>query len=767
MYTCSICNAKKTQLSSNPEFEFRRRRQPNEEAFVEGVSDWCDQCGALRFFFRSDIDVDPVQHLDENAKNELASTILNAAARKQKLADVAQRMKQRELFREVHQTLRRDILDELPPQVPQNSMWRGQIRSVSEDRSQRRRKIPEESKPRSKSAINETRNRRSTMHGVQAERRGRTAERYTKKLGEKQVQLAGPTNAEAKEPHNLLDDEQHSCRYDDDVSHRNPLPVAKQQQQQQRKDSKNPWYEEMQQQVQQVVGNSPSHKRKYRCILSNQEDCNHQTENNLAKRHSAADLMAAGPKARLAKEDMNRELQELRDMEKMETLNIKLNEKLLQLSEWERISRRVEAESKRVRAELNDLQLEKELQVECLRNQEPDDPARQCGGAQIVPPPPSNSAHDIERGIEKAIGDALDQKLECMIMENAADEKQAQLEQLDDQAEPMENGPPSFGPTAPPAYDLEEAAAIDSECSVRCMRSSQYNNIKVSPTYFLRGKRVQSKLNMLVSTVQRACYRGFPEDPQQLMQNLHSSQLLIRREPPLAQFVTLPCSHSELAALMHAKQDMLEHQLRPLKVCRSPVYCPDGDCRRMFFISDFNEHLTHGHPSLAMERIMPHQVKTFFLDTRVTYPNKAKCHMVYFLRDKFIDHHSAKFPSLLPVMVMSARLDIVDIFASSTDSKSSCRPLSNGPENEVFLIWLTSIRPDDLKLMGTISVWPTNNRPMAEYIVVQTTELYNIRSSQKLKCICKSNRVLMLSGSQVHRMTEGGKYLLAVQVQIY
>lgn len=771
MYTCTICNAKKTQLSSNPEFEFRRRRQPNEESLVEGVSDWCSQCGALRFFFRNDIEVDTVQHLDEVAKNELASSVLDVIARNQKLADAAQRAKQRELFREVHQTLRRDILEEeMPSQEqepePEISMWPQQTRSVSEDRSQRRHRFPEESKPRSKSAINETRNRKSIMHGLQSERRGRDTARNTK-----QVHLAGPSNDELQEQHNLLDEEPNKNRYDDDLSHRNPVSLSKQQPQQQRMDTQNQWHEEMKQQVQQVVSASPNPQRKHRGILSNNEDGNHLAEHNMAKRQMATDLMVSPPKERLTKEDMERQLKELRDMEQMDSLNIKLNEKLLQLTEWERISRRVEAESGRVRAELNDLQLQKELQVECLRNQDPNDRGRQCGGAQITPPAPNN-AQNIERGIEKAKGDALDQKLESMIdtlkengLKAAADERHAPVErQHDDQADPQEKDSSGFGPTAPPVYDLEEsedAAAKDIECSERCI------NINVLPTSYTHERRVQSNLNMLLSTVQRARYRGFPEDPQQLMQNLHSSQLLIHREAPLAQFVTLPCPHSELAALVHAKRDVLEHQLRPLKVCRSPIYCPDGDCRRMFFISDFNEHLTHGHPSLAMERITPHQVKTFFLDTRVTYPNKAKCHMVYFLRDKFIDHHSAKFPSLLPVMVMSARLNIVDIFSSNPDAKSNCRPLSNGPENEVFLIWLTSIRPDDLKLMGTISVWPTSSKPMAEYIIVQTTELYNIRSSQKLKCICKSNRVLMLSGSQVHRMTQGGKHLLAVQVQIY
>lgn len=744
MYTCTICNAKKTQLACNPEFEFRRRCALNEESTVEGVSDWCEQCGALRFFFR-DIELDPAQQLDEEPKRELASTILDAAVRKQIVANVAQRAKQRELFREVQQTLRRDITSEMSPTGPNILPWHQQIRSASEDRSHRRQKNLQEAEPRSRSMVNETRNRNPALYRLP---------------DGKNIQLSGQTHGELTEQRNQLDD-------DEDVSHRNQEAFAKHQQ---RRDPNNQWHEEMQQNVQQMLSGSPSKRKKYRGILSTQEHYNRgRPEDGMQKRQIAGDLMVSPPKERITKETIERELKELRNMERMESLNIKLNEKLLQLSEWERISRRVEAESGRVRAELNELQLQKELQMGSLCDEDPTSRGRQCGGAQIAPFP--SSANDTEQNDDKVIGDALDMKMECMI-ETLKENDQRRMDEMKQRPQEKEEDKNQhqdrFGPTAPPAYDLamEDATVNEIEDS-RYMESSPENSVEVSPLYFLHGKRVRSKLNMLVSTVQRAQYRGYPEDPQQLMQNLHSSQLMKRREPPVAQFATLPCPQSELDALVHLKRDMIERKLRPLKVCRSPVYCPDGDCRRMFFISDFNEHLTHGHPSLAMERTMPYQVKTFFLDTRVTCHNKAKCHMVYFLRDKFIDHHSDKYPSLLPVLVMSARVNIVDIFISNTDAKSVSRPTSNDPENEIYIFWLTSVRPDDHKLIGTISVWPTNGKPMAEHIIVQTSEIYNIRSSQKLKSICKSNRVLMLSGSQVNRMTEGGKHLLAVQVQIY
>lgn len=743
MYTCTLCNAKKPQLSCNPEFEFRRRCGPNEESCVEGVSDWCDHCGALRFFFR-DTEWDPAQQLDEQPKRELASTILVAAGRKQIVADVEQRAKQREVFREVQQKLRRDINSQLLATGPQSLPWQQQIRSASENRSHRRQKSLQEAEPRSRSMMNETRHRKPDQsrlpHG-------------------KNIQLSGQTHGELTEQRNQLDD--------DKVSHRNHEAFAKHQQ---RRDPKNQWHEEMQQNVLQMLCGSPRKKKKYRGTLSTHQHNNRgRPEDGVQKRQVAGNLTVPPPKERITKEEIENELKELRDMERMESLNIKLNEKLMQLSEWERISRRVEAESSRVRAELNELQLQKELQIGSLCDEGPTNRGRQCGGAQIAPYP--ISLNDAQQNADKLIGDALDMKMESMI-ETLKENDQRQMGEMKQQPQKEKEDETQvkdrFGPTAPPAHDLAVAdATVNDIEGSKPMENSPENSVKVSPLYFLHGKRVRSKLNMLVSTVQRAQYRGYPDDPQQLMQNLDSSQLMNRRKPPVAQFATLPCPQSELDALVHLKRDLVERKLRPLKVCRSPVCCPDSDCRRMFFISDFNDHLTHGHPALAMERTMPYQVKTFFLDTRVTCLNNAKCHMVYFLRDKFIDHHSEKYPSLLPVLVMSARVNIVDIFIPNTDDKSCSTPVSTSPENEIYVFWLTSVRPDDHRLMGTISVWPTNGKPMAEHIIVQTSEIYNIRSSQKLMSICKSTRVLMLSGSQVNRMTEGGKHLLAVQVQIY
>lgn len=280
-------------------------------------------------------------------------------------------------------------------------------------------------------------------------------------------------------------------------------------------------------------------------------------------------------------------------------------------------------------------------------------------------------------------------------------------------------------------------------------------------------KRKHSKLNILVSTVQRAKFHDFAEDPKELKKVKSLNQLKLKNQRP--QFQTIPCVRQDLANLLQIKPEVLQpNQIRPLNVSRAPINCPDCDCNQLMFISDFNEHLTHCHPFLAIERIAPCQAKTFFMDTRATQFNKTKCNMVYFVMDKFIDETSKNLPELFPVLVMSTRLRLTELFTPNYDPNEQLRPVHlTGSDNEIFLIWLTCVIPDDAKIIGTISVWPTSSNPKVEYLSVHTSEVYGIRSSQKPKKLCKSNRIMVLSGNYVSRLTDGGKNLLALQVLIH
>ncbi|KAH8415535.1 hypothetical protein KR222_002634 [Zaprionus bogoriensis] len=744
-----MCHAKKSQLCNNPQFEFRRRRQPNEEPYIEGISDWCSECGALSFFFRSDIQRDPIQHLEEGQpKNLLASLMQDTAKGKRKPPDGAgHRSRQCDPRQEVHKPQRRDNMGEpMMTHVPRGSQPERQARSASAERLPRRHKISEFIHRRSRSLINEPRNR-SKAYAKNLQMDCCTTHRA--KEPDKTLIKRSPKKAEIGEDlgesHNYMGAEDSDSSYCA-TTRGNQTPFIKLQ-----TDMANPWQEQVQQQVQQLLNGSPKSRKS-----GDARKC-------APKKDASSECFASRRQIPLLKNQMAKELRELQDMEKMKMINTRLNEKLVQLSEWERISRRVDKESGRVRAELAELQHEKELQAENLKAEDVAERKRQRGGAHIMPlDRKSEQVQCTQVCTEKTIGDALDEKMEYMMETLIEHNQQLQTnERLEDEEEDDNEKRPDAQHLEPNVEVVQATAEIADE-------TVDGHSIKIADSSAAIPRKFMGKLNVLVSTVQRARYCGFPEDPLQLMQQMHSPEQLKLRDPPLAQFVTVPCPRSELAELLLNKQEVLEpYHLHPLKVCRSPIYCPDADCRRMIFASDFNLHLTHGHASLAMERIRPLQVKTFFLDTRLCFRNKAKCHMVYFLRDKFIDNHTDKYPELLPILVMSARLRLADLFAASSELNISRKNYSTGPDGELFLIWLTSIRPDDLKLMGTLSVWPISSKPLMEYLYVQTAELYNIRSNQKLRSICKSNRVMMLPGSLVHRMTEGGKNLLAVQVQVY
>ncbi|XP_017139085.2 uncharacterized protein DDB_G0283697 isoform X2 [Drosophila miranda] len=50
MFSCSICDHRKSVLSTEPEYEFRRRKRNSEEMELYGVSNYCSECQLVTFF---------------------------------------------------------------------------------------------------------------------------------------------------------------------------------------------------------------------------------------------------------------------------------------------------------------------------------------------------------------------------------------------------------------------------------------------------------------------------------------------------------------------------------------------------------------------------------------------------------------------------------------------------------------------------------------------------------------------------------------------
>ncbi|XP_064544613.1 uncharacterized protein LOC135432743 [Drosophila montana] len=786
MYTCTMCGLKKSELGSNPDFEFRSRRHQAEDAYIEGISDWCSKCEALRFFFKSDDGKESPQYLEQQPKRKLANYMLEATAKgsqdnrpnrskdKKDGQDMNRRAK-RDLRHEARKVMRQELLAGLPSQLPRGSLWERKLRSYSEDRDRPSRRVQPTDQRRSKSVVNESFHK-SRLDKQQAERRSCLAKDISKlglkpdrrvHLGDRRViEENGLLNSllEQMEDHDA-DDERSPIRF------KSKLPMGKLQEM----ELLNPWQEEVQRRTNQFLASSA--KKELKAARDRIMDFSLPKHPDYDKKRSFKGSI--GATKRLTVEEVARDLKKMEREEFEDYLHNKLLEKKNLVGEWERIRHRVEDECNRVKAELVELKRQRDIEME--RKPKASHEAgieRQRGGAQFGPIHPNNEQSndpEVEKNDhEKTIGDALDEKLESML-----DTLQENSQKIESSGDKMEKNL-LFQPSAPlesqtEFEESEKQTELNPDGSVDEMTEFSKHQERVqsvtcekSELCTLKPKRLLSKLHMLVSTVQRARFRGFPEDPQQLLHNLTPKELMDRRDPPPAQFSTLPCSPNELISLLSLKREVLQpHVARPLKVCRSPIFCPDADCRRMFFISDFNDHLTHEHPSLAMERITPCKAKTFFLDTRVTLLNKAKCNMVYFVKDKFIDKNTEKYPDLLPVLVMTARLQAPEFFTSNNPGKPRSNARPSGPDHEIFLIWLTSIRPDDVKIVGTISVWPTSSRPIVEYLMVQTNEVYNIRSAQKLKTIYNSNRVMALPGNFVDRMTDGGKHLLAVQVLIH
>ncbi|XP_043648483.1 uncharacterized protein LOC122616951 [Drosophila teissieri] len=279
------------------------------------------------------------------------------------------------------------------------------------------------------------------------------------------------------------------------------------------------------------------------------------------------------------------------------------------------------------------------------------------------------------------------------------------------------------------------------------------------------------RLCTLVSSAQRALFTRFVNDPLDIVRLIQSmdESTEVSLNAPRAQFSTIACAERELPRLIEKKPYVTRREgAKEFDVSRSPVRCPDHDCQRLCFVSDFNTHMLLDHRSLTMERIKARHTKTFFLDTNMTMLDKAKCHMVYMVRDKVIDTQAEDLNDLLPVMVMSGRTHLSKSFGHeelrTTGVLSRQKPTS---DIEMFVLWLTGFIPRNIQLLATISLWSTLGPQMADCVGVNTGYVYDIRAPSDVGQVLRSRCSMILPMSMIKKMTNNARRFLAVQVQVY
>ncbi|KAL7734785.1 hypothetical protein ACLKA6_011071 [Drosophila palustris] len=516
MFICTICGLNKTELGSKPEFEFRRRRHPTEASHLEGMSDWCTKCEALRFFFKSDVDKDPSQQLEgQELERKVANHALEASIKcwtsrerpSKEHKDVG--TQHRTVRHDPQKVMMQEIRDGLPSQLPHGSMWERKLRSVSEDRSRHREKGNPAIERRSRSAVNESPREKAKVAKQQAENRSHQTKDIAKLESlkpNKHIKLDFPTPNDAKEQRNYLEEQADDEDTDDSYPSFSPrgrikLPFDKRQ----LEELVSPLRKDVQQRVKQLVNESPKKKKKAK----------HAKEDPQSEKASKKQRHSGGVSINiktLAKDEMSKLLQQLQDEEKKQQLKTKLKEKKHQMCEWKRIRRRVEDECARVKTELDELKIQAELKAEQQkRDKDKKKKERMSGGAHILALKP-NDEEQAKDSKEKTIGDALDEKIEHMLeaLQEGNQPKEATAEKKEEIPEPAVSAVSELS---------EDVDNVPSEsCEIPKISSS-------------RPKRVLSKLNILLSTVQRARFRGFAEDPQELLKRLDGS--MPKNEPPL------------------------------------------------------------------------------------------------------------------------------------------------------------------------------------------------------------------------------------------
>lgn len=241
----------------------------------------------------------------------------------------------------------------------------------------------------------------------------------------------------------------------------------------------------------------------------------------------------------------------------------------------------------------------------------------------------------------------------------------------------------------------------------------------------------------------------------------------IAQEPPPDQFKIVSCSSDMLENLLMAKGHLIS--VKPMSACainisRTPVQCPETNCQRMIFVSDFNKHFAVDHNHLPIERITPFQSKSFFLDPRLAHCDITKCHLLYLMRDKITDLGSSQYKDFLPILVMSSRINLAQM--CSLNERDHHDLFADGISKEFIIIWITGIVPEQFPISVSLTVWAhTGQVPHCH--MVYSGEMYSVRKSQRGIDVWRSGHTLLLSPIEINLLTKGGEEVLNLQLSVH
>ncbi|KNC23865.1 hypothetical protein FF38_05616 [Lucilia cuprina] len=274
---------------------------------------------------------------------------------------------------------------------------------------------------------------------------------------------------------------------------------------------------------------------------------------------------------------------------------------------------------------------------------------------------------------------------------------------------------------------------------------------KEDKNYFLITKLVNAH---------RAVYSP-PNPPIAPVNNLHllPQPQSPQQEPPLPQFQTVPCSSVYAQELLQNQKRRLSLKAVPaceLNIPRQPIQCPESNCHKIIFVSDFNKHLVVDHNHLPMERIIPYQCKNFFLDARLAHCGTSKCHLLYLMQNKITDLGSSEYKDFLPVLVMTTRISLNEM----------CGLKDRPSTMEFFLVWITGIAPEEFPVFVSLTIWCRSGR-VPSYHTVYSGEMYSIRESQRALDVWQSGRMILLSSHEIDKLTNGGQEMLNLQLSVH
>lgn len=196
---------------------------------------------------------------------------------------------------------------------------------------------------------------------------------------------------------------------------------------------------------------------------------------------------------------------------------------------------------------------------------------------------------------------------------------------------------------------------------------------------------------------------------------------------------------------------------------RLPITCPITQCKDIMTPSDYCNHISVDHSYIPIRRIGPEFITNFQVNFKGDKYEFIKCQTLFLVAYKIKDLGYGEFSNLLPVALITSKLNIKHILnVKINDSKELIK------SQNYYLFWLLGIY--EYPQVFTLTLWEHEKTGLKPKLIKSLTHSIGFISKSHgriISNIFNSGNTLIISENEMMRLTDNFKHNLNCQLTLH